>query len=205
MLKLHGFARSNYTNLIHACLIEKGLDFEVVQVPPSQDEAFLAQSPMGKVPALETEDGFISETLAIASYLETRYPETPLLPAEPFARAKAMELICHIKFDVELEARRCLPAAFFGATASEEKQASTQKAVAKGMRAVNRLAVCEPYLCGAEFNLADLYAFYSFGLSSGIFQTLWQQDILADYPNLQALMATLAERDSIRAVEAAKG
>ena len=203
MIKLQGFARSNYTNLIHAYLIEGGVEFELVQVSPSQEEDFLAKSLMRKVPAIETDEGFISETLAIVSYIEAAHPDKPLLPADPFSRAKTVELICHIKLDVELEARRCLPAAFFGATASEEKQKSTQKAVAKGLKAANRLIVCDPYATGSEFNLADLYVYYSFGLAGGISQALWQTDILSEYPNIQGLMALLSERDSIKQVAAA--
>ena len=50
MLKLHGFAVSNYFNMVKLALLEKGLDFEVKVVHGSQDPDFLAISPRGKVP-----------------------------------------------------------------------------------------------------------------------------------------------------------
>ena len=99
MLRLHGMSRSNYYGLAKACLISKGMTFEEVKAIPSQDEDYLVKSPMGKVPCLETDQGFISETLAIAEYLDGVQPEKPLLPTEPFRRAKTLELIRHIELN----------------------------------------------------------------------------------------------------------
>jgi glutathione S-transferase len=83
MLRLHGFAVSNYYNMVHLALLEKGLAFDTVTVYGCQDEAFLAISPRGKVPVLQTEHGYISETSAILDYLEELGEGRPLLPAEP--------------------------------------------------------------------------------------------------------------------------
>jgi glutathione S-transferase len=204
MLKLHGMSRSNYFNLVKAALAYKGIPFEEVKAVPSQEEDFLARSPMGKVPCLETEQGFISETLAIAEYLDAISPDKPLLPSDPFARAKTLELLRHVELDIELVARRCLPAAFFGAEASEELKASTRKDLARGVKAVARLYVCDPYAAGSEFNLADLYTYYSFGLASSIVQTIFGEDLLAELPQVRALMERLAAESPIRELEAAK-
>ena len=97
MIKLHGFSRSNYYSLVKAVLIERGIEFEEVNVTPSQDEDFLAISPMGKVPCLETESGFISESTAIIEYLEETVSENSLLPTDAFQRAKVRELLLHIE------------------------------------------------------------------------------------------------------------
>jgi len=89
MLKLHGFSVSNYANMVKQCLIEKGIEFEQLDARPSQDADFLAMSPMGKVPCLETADGFLIETSVILDYLEEACPEPPMYPSDVFARAKA--------------------------------------------------------------------------------------------------------------------
>jgi len=47
MLKLHGFSVSNYTNMVKQCLLEKGIEFEQIDARPSQEDEFLAKSPMG--------------------------------------------------------------------------------------------------------------------------------------------------------------
>lgn len=204
MLKLHGMSRSNYHNLAKACLLFKGIPFEEVKAVPNQEEDYLGKSPMGKVPCLEADEGFISETLAIAEYLDAFQPEKPLLPDEPFARGKALELIRHVELDIELVARRCLPAAFFGATASEELKKTTARDLKRGVKAVSRLYVCDPYATGASLNLADLYTFYSFGLAGSIVRTIFEEDLLAELPQVRALMDRLASEDVIRAVEGQK-
>ena len=204
MIKLHGVLGSNYYSLTKACFYEKGIEFEEVRDPPSQEDEYLARSPMGKVPCIEVDDTFLSEAFAIADYLDHIQPEQSLLPGDPLARAKTIELIRHLELNVELVARRCLPEAFFGQTVSDETKASTKKDLVKGMRAVGNLLTCNPYAAGERFTLADLYVFYTFGLASGIVAKIFDEDLLVSVPELKGLIETLANRDSIRQVEAAK-
>lgn len=204
MIKLYGLRLSNYYSLAKAILIEKGLEFEEVKAPPTQEEDNLARTPMGKMPSIEVDGKFLSESLAIAAYADRVQPQPALLPSDPFAAAKVIELVCHMKLDVELVARRCLPAAFFGQTVSDETKAETERDLAKGMKAVGRIMVCDPYAAGPDITLADFYAFYTFGLASGIAQKMFDQDLLADYPQIKELLGRLAERPSIAQVEADK-
>lgn len=201
MIKLYGLRMSNYYGLIKALLIEKGLEFEEVKAPPSQDDAYLQRSPMGKMPSIEVDGQFMSESLAIAAYLERLQPTPALLPEDPFAAGKVVELICHMKLDVELVARRCLPEAFFNQPVSDETKESTQKDLIKGMNAVDRLFVGDPYAAGDTLTLADFYTFYTFGLASMITQTMFNTDLLADHPKIAAVMARMAEHPSVVRVE----
>ena len=206
MIKLYGLRMSNYYSLVKAAMIEKGLDFEEIKAPPTQKEDNLARSPMGKMPSIEIDGQYISESLAIVSYLERAYPETSLLPADPLEAAKALALTLHLQLDVELAARRLLPAAMFGGSASDELIETTRQEVNRGMQAVSQLMVCKPYAAGEEFGLADLYTYYSMGLASAIGQKMFGTELLADYPQISELMGTLAARPSIAQVtaEAAK-
>ena len=70
MLKLLGFPASNYYNMVKMALMEKGAEYEDVRVYSGSSEEFLARSAMGKVPALETPQGFLSETSVILDYIE---------------------------------------------------------------------------------------------------------------------------------------
>jgi len=202
MIKLYGLTMSNYYSLTKALLIEKGLEFEEVKAPPTQKEDNLARSPMGKMPSIEVDGQYMSESLAIALYLEKLNPENPMFPADPFQAGKVMELICHIKLDTELVARRCIAEAFFGGKVSDETKESTDKDLQRGMQAVDQLMVCAPYAAGDTFTLADLYTFYSFGFISGTAQKMFDNDILADYPKIQELMSKLAERPAMQRVAA---
>src|SRR5262245_8090507 len=114
MLRLHGFATSNYHNVVKLALLEKGLAFEEVTVYPPADAAYQAKNPTGKYPCLETEDGaMIGESKVILAYLEDAYPETPLLPADPLERARVRELMELIDLYLELPARRLYAEALF--------------------------------------------------------------------------------------------
>ncbi len=200
MIKLYGLRMSNYYSLTKAVLIEKGLEFEEVKAPPSQKDDYLARSPMGKMPSVEINGTFLSESLAIINYLERIQPSPSLMPADPLEAAKALELTLHIKLNVELAARRLLPAALFGATASDELIETTRGEVLRGMEAVSQLMVCNPYAAGNSFTLADMYTYYSMGAASSISQKMFGIELLADYPKISGLMETLATRPSIARV-----
>ena len=205
MIQLYGLKLSNYYSLTKALLIEKGLEFEEVKAPPTQEEDNLARSPMGKMPSIGVDGRYLSESLAIASYLERLQPEPALLPSDPYDAAKVVELVCHIKLDIELVARRCLPAALFGGSASEETQASTKADLEKGLKAVSRLFTSDSHAYGDTTTLADFYTFYCFGLANVISQKMFQMDLLADQPAIARVMATMAERPSVARVESEKG
>ncbi|MBT4522475.1 MAG: glutathione S-transferase [Halieaceae bacterium] len=202
MIKLHGLRMSNYYSLAKALLIEKNLSFEEVKAPPSQEESYLERSPMGKMPSIEVDGRFLSESLAIFEYLERLQPEPPLLPDDPFVAGKTMELVCHLKLDVELVARRCLPELLFKKPISEETKSEVRADLAKGIKAVSRLAVCEPYAMGDEFTIADFYAFYCLGLAGMLAKSVVDVDLLDGQPELTALLARLAEHPSIARVSA---
>ncbi len=203
MIKLYGLKMSNYYSLTKALLIEKGVDFEEVKAPPSQEEEYLARSPMGKMPAIEVDGRFMSESIAIFQYLEGLKPG--LLPSDPFEAGKVMEMVCHLKLDVELVARRCLPELLFGKPVSDETKKEVKRDIAKGLKAVERLAVCDPYILGGDMNIADFYAHYCLGPAAGMSKVAGV-DLLSDSPQLVGLMERLASHPSIArtTAEAAK-
>jgi glutathione S-transferase len=196
----HRFARN--PSKVPALLIEKGLDFEEVNAPPTQESDNLARTPMGKMPSIEVDGRFMSESLAIFNYLERLQPEPALLPKDPFASGKTLELACHIKLDVELVARRFLPEVLFKKPVSDETKKQVTADLQKGMAAIERIAVYEPYIAGNEFTIADLYAFYCFGLAGQMAKAVIGVDIMEGQPKLTELLVRLAERPSIARVKA---
>lgn len=204
MIKLYGLRMSNYYSLTKALLIEKALDFEEVKKAPSQKEDFLMLSPMGKMPAIEVDGVYLSESIAIAGYLERLQPQPALLPDDAMHAAKVMELVCHLKLDVELVARRLLPEVLFKQPVSEETKVAVKADLAKGMKAVERLFVGAPYAAGDQLTLADFYTFYCFGLSSGMVKAIYDEDLLDGYPAIQNVLALMTEHPSVKRVETEK-
>lgn len=84
---------SPYAQKCKIALIEKNIPFELrmpVAIGTGQpDEAFLEANPRGEVPALIDGDVRLFDSTIILEYIEDRWPTPPMLPATPFARARA--------------------------------------------------------------------------------------------------------------------
>jgi glutathione S-transferase len=202
MLKLCGFHLSNYHNKVRIALLEKGVPFEEDPAcAPSQKDEFLSRSPLGKVPFLELEGGRrLAESEVIAEYLDEAYPQKPLLPRDPFERAKVRELIAFMELHVELVARRLYGEVFFKRKASDEVRQSVDKDLTKGIRAFKALARFEPYIAGKELTLADCAAFVHLPLVSLATKHGFGRDYLDEIPQLKAYLRMLGERPAFRKV-----
>ena len=201
MLKLSGFHVSNYHNKVRLALLEKGIAFEEdANCRPSQKDEWLARSPMGKVPVIEVDGTALAESQAICEYLEDAYPQVPLYPKDPLARAKVRELIAVIELHMELVTRRLYGALYFGGQVSEETKKEVERDLAKGVRAFSKVAKFDPYIAGKEFTLADCVAFVSLPLISMTSKLAFGKDALDSVPQLKPYLKMLGERPHFRKV-----
>ncbi len=206
MLKLCGFAVSNYYNKVKFAMLEKGIAFEEELVWPAllwpdRSPELMENSPLGKVPYIKTDEGILCESQVIIEYLEDRYPQTPLLPADPFAAAKVRELVVFLELHLELVARELYPVAFFGGTLSDEMKARTEKLLKRNIKAFGKLAKFSPYVAGAEFTVADCAAAVHFPVISMASKIVYGEDVLADLP-LCDYGKLLGERSTMQRVNA---
>ena len=202
MLKLCGFHISNYHNKVRIALLEKGVPFEEdAACKPSQQDEFLARTPIGKVPFLELDGGRrLSESEVIFEYLEDAYPQKPLLPKDPYERAKVRELVRFMELHVELVARRMYGDVFFKRPASEEVKTAVAKDLAKGLRALRQLVKFDPYIAGKQLTIADCAAFVHLPLVSLVGKLGFGRDLLDDWPQLKPYLKMLGERPAFRRV-----
>src|SRR5213078_1810815 len=86
---LYDAARCPYCARARIVLAEKGLAYEPVEIDLSDRPAWLyAKNPSGRVPVLEEDGGLVlPESQVIMEYLEERFPEPQLWPADPAERA----------------------------------------------------------------------------------------------------------------------
>lgn len=201
MLKLCGFATSNYYNKVKLALLEKGVAFEEVLVWPDRSPALLEKSPLGKMPYLEVEQGVMCESQVMMEYVESIYPQKPLLPADPFAAAKVRELIVFLELHLELVARELYPQAFFGGTITDEVKVRSQKLLEHNAKAFGKLAKFAPYVAGAEFTMADCAALVHLPLISMASKIIYGEDVLADLPASEYIKL-LGERPTVQKVNA---
>jgi glutathione S-transferase len=203
MINLCGFAVSNYYNKTKLVLLEKGIAFTEEQVFPSQDEALLKRSPLGKIPFIETEQGNLSESQVILEYLEENYPETPLYPANSFERAKCRELIQHLELNIELHARRLYREAFFGGAVSDETKNEVKELLEKGLNGLARLAQFSPYIAGDTYTAADCVAWLHFFMVSATSQKIYGTDLVAvHFPDIASYMELIETRPAAQKVAA---
>lgn len=76
----------------HIALIDAGADYTLERIDFAKGEqrspAFLAVNPKGRVPALATPQGILTETPAVLAYLAQAFPQAALAPQDPFAFAR---------------------------------------------------------------------------------------------------------------------
>lgn len=200
MLKLCGFAASNYYNKVKLALLEKGLPFdeELAWV----GEVDLQASPLGKVPYLKTEHGALSESAVICEYIEQIHPAHPLLPAEPFAAAKVRELITYLELHLELVARNLYPQAFFGGQVSEGTREKIGAQLQKNIAAFAQLArFDQPFIAGDQFSLADCTAIVHLPLISAATKIIYGRDYLAELP-VRDYLKRMGERPHVQKINA---
>lgn len=203
MLKLYGFAASNYFNMVKLALLEKGVPFEVVPFHGCQNPEILAVSPRGKVPVLECGEGFLSETDAILDFIEETQPGVSLLPQDLFERARVRALAKEIELYIELPARVCYVEVFFGGRPTPDAlKAKAKRDLLKGFSALARRGRFAPYVAGEHFTLADLYFLYSVDLACEVGKRLFEVDLLADMPAAKALLEHLAQNPNVQKVAA---
>lgn len=199
MLTLCGFAASNYYNKVKFALLEKGVPFheELAWVGKTDP----ACSPLGKVPYIKTEGGGLCESAVIMEYIEQKYPQNPLLPADAFAAAKVRELVTFLELHLELVARNLYPEAFFGGKVSDGAKEKTAAQLEKNIAAFARLAKFSPFVAGEALTLADCAAVVHLPLVSGATKIIYGRDFLADLP-VRDYLKRMGERPALVQVNA---
>src|SRR5438093_5427975 len=93
MITLYDADRCPYCARVRIVLAEKGLEYETVVVDLDDRPAWIYEkNPLGKVPVLEEDAFVLPESAVIMEFLEERYPEPPLWPADPAERARGRPL-----------------------------------------------------------------------------------------------------------------
>jgi glutathione S-transferase len=201
MLKLYGFSSSNYYNVPKLALLEKNVAFdEVVSytgVGPKYRPEYLDKSPLGKVPALETPEGFISESRAILEYIERAHPEHSLLPDSPFKVGKVQELAQFIELYFELVARRVIPNLISGSKPDAKVMSEVTEGLTKASSALAKLSDFKTFAYGETFTLADIAAVLNLPVVRSVGKQFIGKDLLSDVPGLDAYCARMEKRQTV--------
>ncbi|APE45192.1 hypothetical protein BOO69_18535 [Sulfitobacter alexandrii] len=99
MLTLY-YSRGSSALAAHILLIEVGAAFDTVEVSIAggrhRTPEFTALNPKGRIPALGTPEGILTENPAILEYIAATHPHAGLIPGSPYDQARARSLCAYI-------------------------------------------------------------------------------------------------------------
>lgn len=103
-MKLYSYFRSSAAYRVRIALNLKAIDYDlaIVNLLKSQqlDEGYLAVNPQGLLPALETEEGYLAQSLAILEWLDETYPQSPIIAGSAWQKAKIRNISYAIACDI---------------------------------------------------------------------------------------------------------
>jgi len=186
---LYTAERCPYAARARIVLAEKGLGYELVEIDLDDRPAWIYEkNPLGRVPVYEEEGGLVlPESLVIMEYLEERYPEPALWPAD--AAERALGRLWLDRFDDRLGD------AYYAVRRGEPRDVLDGK-----LAALEHALEARPYLSGREYGLADA------GYVPWILRAIDRFDVelgsaLADWlERLSARPAIAAEREVVAAL-----
>lgn len=103
-LFVDGYFTSPYDATCYVALVEKGVEFGITRallrdgqgVPPGLH----ALTALGRVPALRHDDLYLTESIAIAEYIDEAFPGPPVMPRDVRARARARQILAYVRTDL---------------------------------------------------------------------------------------------------------
>lgn len=202
MITLHGFPTSNYYNIVKHALLYKEIPFQEYLIFTDNDK-LLTVSPVGKVPAITTEEGVtLSESSVICDFIEEAYPDIPLYPESATERAIVRQIMKIAELYFELPSRRLIPYVFSGTQAPDTLKQEVRQVLARGIPALNQLCQFSPWIAGKELTMADIYMHYVNVVVIGCASTQLDWDVLAEIPGMKEWNKTMSQSDIAQKIEA---
>lgn len=150
----------------HIALEEAGAEYRTVRLDFAQNQQrqpdYLAVNPKGRVPALVTEHGILTESPAILAYIAQRFPKAKLAPLDdPFAFARLQSFnayLCstvHVAHAHRMRGYRWVddPAAL------EAMKKKVPQTVGEAFQLIERHMLEGPWVMGQQFSVCDGYLF----------------------------------------------
>jgi len=145
VITLYDADRCPYCARVRIVLAEKSVEYETVAIDLDDRPAWIYEkNPLGKVPVLEEDAFVLPESAVIDEYLEERYPEPALWPADAAERAFGRLLV--FRFDQ-------LSNPYYALRRGDD---AARERLDAELAKLNAALAARPFLSGREFGLADV-------------------------------------------------
>ncbi|MEH2332109.1 glutathione S-transferase family protein [Nostoc sp.] len=195
-IQLYFAKASTFSQRTRVVLLEKGIDFTPIEIDlQNKPDGYTQISRYGKVPAIKHGDVEIYESAIINEYLDEVFPEPPLLPRDPAAKAIAQIWIDYAN-------TRLVPAfnkLLRGKDSTEQEQG--RKEFTEALLYIEQEGLGKgDYLLGDQFSLVDI-SFYPWFERLPLLEHFRKFALPAETPRLQTWWNLVRDRSSIQAVE----
>ena len=159
------FAPGSVSLASHIALEEAGADYEAVlmdgRVRADRGQAYLKINPKGRVPALVTANGVLTETVAILAWIAAEYPEARLMPVDRWQFAQAQAFNSYIATTVHVaHAHRYRGYRWATEERSfEDMRRKVPSAMAESAAQIEQGLLHGPWVMGEQFTVCDGYLF----------------------------------------------
>ena len=198
-MRLH-FAPNTISIAVAITLEEAGLDYEPVKVDfaasAQSGPDYLAINPKGRVPAVETGSGILTETGAILEYIAALAPAADLMPDDPGQAARVRSVMYYLASTMHVNhAHRMRGHRWADQQSSwDDMAAKVPQTMAQSSAFVDSDCLAGPFVMGTRFSIADPYLFMVCSWLDG------DGVAVSDYPKLAEFLAEMEARPSVRAV-----
>ncbi len=195
-LRLH-LAKGTVALAPHIALIEAGATFDLVWVDfasaAQTKPDYLAVNPKGRVPALETPNGVLTETAAMLNYISALHPAAGLTPDDIWTRAKMEELFLFLAATVHINHAHKMRGHRWSddPTTYPAMQAKVAQNITENAALVERDYLAGPYVLGDAFSNADIYLFTIARWFAG------DGADMSAFPRLDAFLDMMSARPSV--------
>ncbi|KAI5084208.1 hypothetical protein GOP47_0000377 [Adiantum capillus-veneris] len=161
-IKLYSFCRSSCSWRVRIALAYKGIPYEYVAVDLASGEQFSEDfkklNAFSTVPVLVDNDIVIADSFAILEYLEEKYPEPSLFPADIRKKALVRQVVNHIVASIQPLQNLTVLKRIEALGGPEERLKWAQHFIKSGFEALELLLTAEAgkYCFGEEFTMADI-------------------------------------------------
>lgn len=194
------FARGACSLASHIALIDAGADYAARLVDLATAEqrspAYLGVNPKGRVPALATPGGILTETPAILAFIAQSFPERKLAPADPFAFAELQAFNSYLCSTVHVaHAHRMRGHRWASEESSfEDMRRKVPQSVGDAFALIENGMLRGPWVMGETYTIADPYLFTV---------ALWLDGDKADVSKIPRVMAHRARMAALPNVQRA--